>query len=78
LECSLLIRADNPPSVGIDRGFAFRNGTALTEVVVIPEGHLRTIGGFQESVSLCRIKIPSSVEISGMLVAFSDRHSSFW
>jgi hypothetical protein len=54
------IEIDDPVEI-IERG-NFNLDQLLKEVIFSSSNHLRDISGFQLCISLCRIKIPSSVE----------------
>jgi hypothetical protein len=46
--------------------FGFVGCASLNDIVFSPDSHLRDLNGFCACTSLCRIEIPSSVEVIGM------------
>jgi hypothetical protein len=67
--CTSLCRIEIPSSVerigsnGIIGGGGFHGCTSLNEIVFSSDSHLREIYRFRGCTSLCRIEIPSSVEM---------------
>jgi hypothetical protein len=59
----------------------FQSCSSLNEVILSSDSHLKEIRGFRECTSLCRIEIPSSVEVIdiGCPISLSHRllRSSF-
>jgi hypothetical protein len=59
--CSSLVRIEIPAFVEIITDYGF-NDCSFKEVIFPANGRLRILGGFEGSVSLCRVEIPGSGE----------------